>query len=367
MMMDLLERMALGVLIDLSTNSNFFLIFLQSLHYCYLKVFPGTWFELKWSAIALVYIFTGIDLRIPAFFIYFGSARATMSLGSTESLLVASLATIPVLNYSTILLPLFPVLAQLLLFMLILTIPNTDWFFLLYDKILLAIVTVLVFVERSAFIFDNIQFIIYWSLVSIIGLSIIFTANYMKIGKMIQRKLFHFLLLAIYIPGLSNPILTSFVSLSVLYILIGLEVIRPKVPSLNNFFLKFTDERDSEDLIVTHIYLLSGFSFPFVFSIIFKNDLLAWSGIISLGIGDTFACLIGYYLGQIPLPYRKKTIEGTLGGFISMCIFCSYYNLLTPYMTSSLLLISLYEAYTQKIDNLVLPILAFSLFSLANK
>jgi len=218
--------------------------------------------------------------------------------------------------------------------------------------------------EVQTLLLNSTQLIIYWFLVSIIGLTVIFQANYMKIDKMIQRKLFHFLLLAIYIPGLSDPILTSFASLMVLGVLILLELVRPSITSLNQFLLKFTDERDSEDLIVTHIYLLLGFSFPIFFSIILKNDLLAWAGIISLGIGDTFACLIGYYLGRMQLPYRKKTIEGTLGGFVSMCIFCSYFNLLTPYVTSCLLLISLYEAYTEKIDNLVLPILSFSLFSL---
>ena len=82
--------------------------------------------------------------------------------------------------------------------------------------------------------------------------------------------------------------------------------------SLQALFCKFIDSRDNEKVIVTHIYLLVGVGFPVLVSNFIQNDAVALSGIVSLGIGDTFASLIGFYFGKMKIPYRHKTIEGTL-------------------------------------------------------
>jgi dolichol kinase len=171
------------------------------------------------------------------------------------------------------------------------------------------------------------------------------------------------MLLLIFIPGLAVKEFLSFAFLSALYFLTILEKLRPSIQILNNFFLKFIDERDSSDLIVTHLYLLLGFGFPVIFSVLFNNDLISWSGIISLGIGDTFACLSGVTLGRHRLPYRRKTLEGTLGGYISMILSLSFFYPISPSLGTCLFLVSFYEAFTLKIDNLVLPIFSIALFS----
>ena len=147
---------------------------------------------------------------------------------------------------------------------------------------------------------------------SILGVSIIYLANYYSCSYMIQRKLFHVLVLFIFIPGLQEKVLLSAAFLSALNILLILEAYRHFSPSLNHFFCKFIDSRDNEKVIVTHIYLLVGVGFPVLVSNFIQNDAVALSGIVSLGIGDTFASLIGFYFGKMKIPYRHKTIEGTL-------------------------------------------------------
>ena len=181
---------------------------------------------------------------------------------------------------------------------------------------------------------------------------------------MIQRKIFHLMLILIFIPGLQVKVLLSFCFLFAFYVLVLIEGIRPNVKVMNDFFLKFIDDKDSKDLIVTHIYLLLGFGFPVLFSVLFENDLVAWAGIISLGIGDTAACLVGFYFGKVKLPYRKKTLEGTVAGFVAMCLVFRFYGLLTEGTATALFLTAAYEAYTLKIDNLVLPVLTFFLLSI---
>jgi dolichol kinase len=51
------------------------------------------------------------------------------------------------------------------------------------------------------------------------------------------------------------------------------------------------------------------------------------SGIISVGIGDSLASIIGSKIGTRKWPGTKRTLEGSLGGLIAQFIFiaCLWY------------------------------------------
>jgi dolichol kinase len=217
------------------------------------------------------------------------------------------------------------------------------------------------------FIILNSSMILYWAVISMFGILFICLCNRLSFPYMFQRKLFHFLMLAIFVPGLQNPVLLNVAFLIALNLSLMLEYLRRHIPSLNKFFLSFIDSRDSSDVIVTHIYLLIGVGTPVLLSVITSLPHIQGAGIISLGVGDTFACLIGYYFGRIPIPHRRKTVEGTLSCWISMYLFaCWLYPQVTLKFLFVLAAISIYEAYTTKIDNLVLPLFSLGLFLLSN-
>lgn len=131
----------------------------------------------------------------------------------------------------------------------------------------------------------------------------------------------------------------------------------PLVRVFHQYLCRFTDERDSPALIATHIYLLIGCGLPFLVSP--ASTLLALSGVIILGIGDSFAAIIGKSLGshKIALLSSHKTYEGLLACFLSTLLACSVICPLTVSTLVGVVVVSIGESYTSQIDNLVLPLI----------
>jgi dolichol kinase len=134
------------------------------------------------------------------------------------------------------------------------------------------------------------------------------------------------------------------------------------------------DDRDSGRVILTHIYLLVGLAIP-VWLIPNTNGafkIAMYSGVLSLGIGDSFASIIGKQLGQIKLPNSEKTLEGTVAGMIGQIVMAGVLYFLDPEIVLrnttqaiciivSLVFGSFLEAVTLQIDNLVLPLYTLAL------
>ncbi len=100
--------------------------------------------------------------------------------------------------------------------------------------------------------------------------------------------------------------------------LIMIEQARPYLPKLQQYFAHYTDDRET-DLVVTHIYLLFGCAMPVTLSFIIFNGglfspeftVIAFSGIIFLGVGDVTACFYGKLRGKSLIREgSKKTVEG---------------------------------------------------------
>ncbi|KAM9325300.1 dolichol kinase [Gastrophryne carolinensis] len=202
----------------------------------------------------------------------------------------------------------------------------------------------------------------------------------------IMRKYFHFLAVATYIPGLIYDRQLLFVAAVVcLVAFVLLEYaryfrIKPLGQTLRTLLTLFLDERDSGPLILTHIYLLLGMSLPIwlfprlcAASLSGPSTLLPYSGVLAVGVGDTIASVCGSALGEIKWPGSKKTFEGTIMSVFAqiiavavILIFDTSVNINSGYIwiMGSLTLVSLLEAFTTQIDNLILPLYLHILFML---
>lgn len=227
---------------------------------------------------------------------------------------------------------------------------------------------------------ERVFMMVAWTiLVTIAGLIVATTTS----SSTVIRKYFHLIAVATFIPGLHyDPELLCLASAGVFFIFIFLEGIRafkiqPFGSYLYDAFKIFLDEQDSGLIILTHIYLLLGLSLPlWIFSdgeYLKSGEFLPlYSGVLSIGVGDTAASVFGSLLGRHKWTGTKKTLEGTVAAVVSQVITCYFLQsilgvrpqgnwLLTLW---AIFLTSLLEAFTSQIDNLILPMFMFSLLSI---
>ncbi|XP_067666276.1 dolichol kinase-like isoform X2 [Haliotis asinina] len=197
----------------------------------------------------------------------------------------------------------------------------------------------------------------------------------------ITRKSFHLVIVAVYIPGLIvDAQFLHLASVCAGAFLLLLEAVRVHtIPPLGQYidssFKMFVDDKDEGRVILTHIYLLVGLSLPlWITSIRPINGALLpmYSGVISLGVGDTAASVGGVLFGQHKWPGSNKSLEGTVTCAISQVLVLGSL-ILTGVVSSPLslslvvavILSSLFEAFTLQVDNLVLPLLTYSLLCMS--
>ncbi|XP_060010114.1 dolichol kinase [Lagenorhynchus albirostris] len=228
----------------------------------------------------------------------------------------------------------------------------------------------------------------YWSLLATLACLVVLYENAKRSSSeskkhqapTIARKYFHFIVVATYIPGiiLDRPLL--YVAATVcLAVFVFLEYVRyfrikPLGHTLRSLLSLFLDERDSGPLILTHIYLLLGMSLPIWLvprpctqkgSLGGARALVPYAGVLAVGVGDTVASIFGSTMGEIRWPGTKKTFEGTMTSIFAqiisvalILIFDSGVDLNYSYawILGSISTVSLLEAYTTQIDNLLLPL-----------
>ncbi|KAF0925137.1 hypothetical protein E2562_015413 [Oryza meyeriana var. granulata] len=152
-----------------------------------------------------------------------------------------------------------------------------------------------------------------------------------KTERILLRKYYHLVAVLIFSPAVifqSDFLDLAFGAAFAVFLI--LEMIRvweiyPLGHIVHQFMNAFTDHRDSEILIVSHFSLLLGCALPKWMSSGFNDrPLTPFAGILSLGIGDTMASMIGYKYGVLRWSKTgKKTIEGTAAGITSVLAACS--------------------------------------------
>ena len=223
--------------------------------------------------------------------------------------------------------------------------------------------------------------VIWWIFLLSIAVAVIIwktSKNQKMKGKIlpniIVRKFFHLIAILIFVPGICvEPNITKLASGVAMVGLIICEYLRifkiyPFGEVLDRYLLPFVDERDSGKVILTHIYLLFGFAFPlWLFPFNAQPSpciFLPYSGVISLGVGDSFASIAGKTFGKMKIAGSSKTYIGMLACVISQFIaflmliisttgYISLQNVMLVFCAA--FLTGVMECVTSQIDNLILP------------
>ncbi|KAM7502161.1 hypothetical protein LguiB_001065 [Lonicera macranthoides] len=204
-----------------------------------------------------------------------------------------------------------------------------------------------------------------------------------KIERILLRKYYHLMAVLMFVPALIyQPKFLDLAFGAALAIFLVLEIIRvwriwPLGHIVHQFMNAFTDHRDSDLLIVSHFSLLLGCALPIWMSSGFNDRPLApFAGILSLGIGDTMASMVGHKYGVLRWSKTgKKTVEGTAAGITSVLAACSVLlpvlattgYIFTQHWLPILLAVTvsgLLEAYTAQLDNAFIPLVFYSLLCL---
>lgn len=201
-------------------------------------------------------------------------------------------------------------------------------------------------------------------------------------GTTAARKMFHVLIILVYVPGLLYQChflyIASVVIMAVFAILELARVIKlwPVDDTLEMSVKIFIDEQDAGNVALTPIYLLIGCSLPLwihnspcdLTGSTESEIIPLLAGVLSVGIGDMFASVIGSKMGRFKWENSIKTVEGTLASIVAQGIFI--YGLfllelihldLKEAALCGIAVISnaLVETFTDQVDNLVLPILTY--------
>uniref|UniRef100_A0A182Y430 dolichol kinase n=1 Tax=Anopheles stephensi TaxID=30069 RepID=A0A182Y430_ANOST len=207
--------------------------------------------------------------------------------------------------------------------------------------------------------------------------------NYGRRTTTATRKVFHFLIVLVYGPGLWYQCrLLYLASGLMLAVLIVLEMARliqlaPVANALNGAVNLFIDEKDAGAIALTPIYLLVGCSLPLWLHPV-PCDLTDSSGlqmltlsagVLSIGIGDTAASVVGYHFGRHKWhASTNKSVEGTVASvvFQAVAVAAAYHLgvihptvLRAAYAGVAIIVNALVESRTDQIDNLVLPLVTY--------
>lgn len=199
------------------------------------------------------------------------------------------------------------------------------------------------------------------------------------------RKIFHILIVLVYIPGLIYECtflyLASGVALAAFSILDMIRLLKiPPIDSvLAEAFATLHDDKDAGNIALTPFCLLIGCSLPMWInpcpcseadSASGMNMLPMLAGILSVGIGDTSASVFGSLFGKHKWSGSNRSLEGSLAFILSqsIAIVPLYLFNLAPQDGSSIVLClsaivitAGVEAFTDQIDNLVLPLIFYVL------
>lgn len=209
-----------------------------------------------------------------------------------------------------------------------------------------------------------------------------------KRNRNIQRKLYHAFTLVILIPiYVVNVKYLAHCLVFVLLCFVCVELMRvsctfPMMTKvLNHYYepvLKIENET-ANDLVWSHVYLLMGVSFPIWLEYLIRGENGACSlrgliGLITVGIGDSTASLIGICYGRYGLSSKNgKTYEGLISSVASMALaffllhrlFDCKEEYLGSYFATSLFA-GLVESYASYNDNMIVPLVSY-VFHLASE
>jgi dolichol kinase len=241
------------------------------------------------------------------------------------------------------------------------------------------------------------KLIVSWLVLTVASIAFVIWKNLTaEATNTIDRKYFHFIMVLVCVPGIFLDFRLLYIcSIAAVCAFIILEVIRllrieichvPVGDIIENCVKIFRDHKDEGVTILTPVYLLAGCSLPFwlnladphadVTNLTGPDVAAAFAGILSIGIGDTFASIGGLALGRTKWKDSNKSLEGTLCSLaaqllVILALWASNLSSIGTITMSSLVVAAVINAFveakTDQIDNLVLPLLTYNVIIVVQK
>ena len=193
-----------------------------------------------------------------------------------------------------------------------------------YNPVLLVFMLPMIrFAEVLSLILRDWRLVLLW-IVQLCGIAVFTLQAPTHLPTNALRKIYHLAALCLFLPAFYlNWALLRLAFAFAALLAFALEWSRCagliKSAALDAFMLRCRSERDTGALMLSHLYLLIGCAFPVWLNEC--NDRSGLAGIISLGLGDSVAALVGRRWGHHALPYApSKSVEGTMAGAGAMCL-----------------------------------------------
>ncbi|XP_030558091.1 dolichol kinase [Drosophila novamexicana] len=204
-----------------------------------------------------------------------------------------------------------------------------------------------------------------------------------------MRKIFHLLIVLVFVPGLVYQCALLYIATGIaLAIFVVLELLRllqmpPFADTLAKAFDSFKDVKDAGQLALTPFCLLIGCALPIWLTPCpcacqtaapESPLLLLLSGVLSVGVGDTAASVLGSKYGRNKWANSSRSLEGTVAFVLSVLLSVWLLQLGGVLVMSqakwfatlfAALNTALVEAFTDQVDNLVLPLVFYIIVGLA--
>lgn len=170
---------------------------------------------------------------------------------------------------------------------------------------------------------SRLHLISYWVTCLVVAIPIVFGLAYSnKIGLNFRRKVWHFLLVIClaYPAFIKEPEFTAIALLGSLTVFIVIEMIRcTRLTFIGEFLYTelrfFQDEKDLKGpLNLSYIFLLAGVALPLAYGFVQGKpvELGSYIGLVTLGLGDSLASIVGKKYGKIKWKSGQRTLEGTI-------------------------------------------------------
>ncbi|SPP74471.1 dolichol kinase [Drosophila guanche] len=245
----------------------------------------------------------------------------------------------------------------------------------------LPIVALLQFIFRDPKRLQIIGF--YLVLVVLTGATVTWQLRHSVQANTRVRKIFHLLIVLVFVPGVLFQCALLYLATGIaLAAFVVLELVRlleipPFSERLTEAFHSFRDEKDAGALALTPFCLLIGCSMPLWLTpcpCSGNDTLLLLSGILAVGVGDTAASVVGSKLGRNMWGNSSRSLEGTIAFVVSILLSvwlleatgllamtqAKWFATIFAAINSALV-----EAFTDQVDNLVLPLVFYILVGLA--
>ncbi|OQV25072.1 putative Dolichol kinase [Hypsibius exemplaris] len=189
-------------------------------------------------------------------------------------------------------------------------------------------------IEAAAHCLSNpvrLRLILFWTLLVLLSIAWCYASPLLNLHTSSKRKFFHFAISAVYVSGIVFDF--EFLCVAAVCALIAFvisEICRLCGPTLlrrilNDAFTSLLDSKDQGTFIFSHFYLLLGMSLPIWLDYLTASSrtghtVVSYAGVVTVGVGDSFAAIIGRACGRHRWPRRNRTLEGSAAMLFSQLV-----------------------------------------------